>query len=738
MAVDLRANAIISFTTRGLGSVTSAAGALNRFGSRAGTMIAGGLDRARNAASRLNSASLQAAAGIGAIVYRTQEFEKKALGARIATIADAMQRVNGRIVVDHARIAREGELIKQQALDISRAYGVQPTGLMEAAEAAAKMGISLEKAEAIMRTSAMLNMADPEQGFGQAAEFLGTLSKQFRAPEGSKEFGQWILSTGDKIATVASGTRTSISNIEEGFRQFSGVFATFGATVDQSAALVGAMSQGGLLDVESGTALKSFALRFIKPTLGGVAALSAAGFDRSKYMDLTGADPLKGTMQLMRQFGAYLGKQDKERILQMLSAAQKAGKGADPAHIDKVAGYIQKRTGGKEAYEDTYLKVLNTITTAGGEVKLFEYIADIAKAFKENRLSPAQLAEIGEGRHISRMMTLFQQWGEVERLMGLINGLGGEGLDATRVEYLISSFGKWQSAMASLDRSLIRIRESDAFSSVIATFERFSGAIASMPDGQAEKLTALAVGIAAIAGSPLAIAVAGVAALAKVMGGIGEAKAAIADAKTMPDDQLNAIVEKMTPEQRRLTPEGQEWQKRRYARGADEWPLLNRLLGIDPTGGDKPLTTATSDTMLFRSAPGIKQMPPFHAVSRNPPNLGAGSWSPPPGWIGEDAWSGATGGKKRAPWYTRSAVPYSDPGHSMVRDIVPTAGPQTIDITGRVQADATVTGSADVTVNNEITVRVEGPGTVVNQTGRGGTANVPLNTGKQAAATKAE
>lgn len=66
--------------------------------------------------------------------------------------------------------------------------------------------------------------------------------------------------------------------------------------------------------------LKSTALRFIRPTLGGVSALSAAGIDRSKYMDLTGADPRRGTAQLMAQFGAYLGKEDKARSFSVLRA----------------------------------------------------------------------------------------------------------------------------------------------------------------------------------------------------------------------------------------------------------------------------------------------------------------------------------------------------------------------------------------------------------------------------------
>lgn len=737
MSIDLRANAIITFMTNGLGNVTAAAGALNKFGTRAGTTLAGGMDRARTAAARLSSAGWQAAAGIGAVVYRTQEFEKKALGARIATVADAMERVGGRIMVNHEKIAREGDAIKNQALDISKAYGIMPTGLMEAAEAAAKMGISLEKAESIMRTSALMNMADPEEGLGKAAEFLGTLSKQFNAPEGSKAFGDWILATGDKIATVASGTRTSISSIEEGFRQFSGVFATFGATVDQSAALVGGMSQGGLLDVESGTALKSAALRFIKPTIDGLSALSAAGFDRRNYMDLTGADPRKASLQLMQQFGAYLGKGDKAQILAMLSEAQKQGKGADPAVIDKVASFVQKRTGGKEAYEDTYLKVLNTITTSGGAVKIFDFLGDVAKAVKENRLSDAQLASIFEGRHISRMKTLFQQWGEVERLMSLINGLGGEGLDATKLEYLKSSFGKWQSALASMDRALIRIRESDAFSGIVNTFEKFAGVVSSMPAGQAEMLGALGVGIAALAGSPFAIAIAGVTTLAKALGYFNdknaEAKVGGRTVEQMTDAELAAGADSD------MAMYG-ELRKRRIARGLDSPTWLAQMLGWSGTDIKSPDLLDRMGGPWF-GVPGFSpgsQMPayrPFESARTNPPDLwgGDGSWQAPPGWLDESAWNRKG---KRAPF--RSAEPFQgSSGGGMVRDIIPTAGPQTIDITGRVQSDVTVQGSADVKVNSDVTVRIEGPGTVVDKKSTGGTAKVPLNTGRSMADTKA-
>lgn len=750
MSVDLRANAIIAFKTNGLGAINTAANSLNKIHSRQGSVLAGGMDRARSAATRLNSASLQAAAGIGAVVYRTQEFEKKALGARIATVADAMERIGGRVIVDHEKIAREGDKIKAQALSISQSYGIAPVGLMEAAEAAAKMGISLEKAESIMRTSALMNMADPNEGLGQAAEFLGTLSKQFNAPEGSKDFGKWILSTGDKIATVASGTRTSISSIEEGFRQFSGVFATFGASVDQSAALVGAMSQGGLLDVESGTALKSTALRFIKPTIDGLAAMSAAGFDRRNYMDLTGADPRKATLQLMQQFGAYLGKDQKFEILDMLAKAQKQGRGADPAIIDKVAGYIQNRTGGKENYEDTYLKVLNTITTSGGSVKIFEFIRDLAKASKEGRINDAQLASIIEGRHMSRIKTLFQQWGEVERLMQLINGLGGEGLDATKLEYLQSSFGKWNSALASMDRSLIRIRESDAFSGIVNTFERFSGAIASMPSGQAEMLGALAVGIAAIAGSPLAIAVAGVTGLAAAMGARNER---VSRYEKMTDAELQAEVDAMGANGG-ASDQFQELRKRRIARGEEQASWLDRQLGRAGHDYLSPDVMARDKAGGWFNLPGktfgttMPEYGPFDLARAIPPNLwanGDGFWQPPSGWVGEDAWNRKR--QRRPPWMSKrwnNSMPANDagvpqgPAGGMIRDIIPTAGPQTIDVTGRVQSDVTVTGEANVKVDSEVTVRVEGPGAFTDKRSNGGTAKVPLNTGKSVAPTSAQ
>lgn len=743
MSVDLRANAIIAFRTTGIGAVSTAANSLNRIQSRQGAILAGGMDKARTSVSRLSSASFQAAAGIGAVVHRTNEFQRKALGARIATIADSMERVGGRILIDHEKIAREGDRIKQQALEVSRAYGVSPAGLMEAAEAAAKMGISLEKADSIMRTSALMNMADPNEGFGQAAEFLGTLSKQFRAPEGTKDFGAWILSTGDKIATVASGTRTSISNIEEGFRQFSGVFATFGANVDQSAALIGAMSQGGLLDVESGTALKSTALRFIRPTIDGLSALSAAGFDRRNYMDLTGADPRKATLQLMQQFGAYLGKGEKFDLLGMLSQAQREGRGADPAVIDRIASYVQKRTGGKENYEDTYLKVLNTITTSGGSVKIFEFIRDLAKASREGRLNDAQLASVIEGRHLSRIKTLFQQWGEVERLMALINGLGGEGLNAARIERAKSSIGKWESALASLDRSLNTIRESDAFGSITDTVERFSGGVASLPPGQAEKLGALAIGIAALAGSPLATAVVGVTALAKAMGYRQER---FSRYEQMSDQELQAEVDAMG-KNGGASDQFQELRKRRIARGEEQPSWIDRMRGLPGHDYNSPELLGR-DGNWFRipgRTPG-SEMPdykPFERARITPPNLwanGDGFWQPPPEWVGDDAWNRKG---KNAPWWSRPAISPpapvlpQGPAGGMIRDIVPTAGPQTIDVTGRVQSDVTVTGQADVNVKSDVVVRVEGPGTVVDKRSTGGTAKVPLNTGKSMADTKA-
>lgn len=671
--MDLRANAIITAVDRFSGPVGRMAGALNamtRVSNRAAAV-------ASSARSVGNALAGPMAMGLGAIVYGTQEFEKKALGLRIASIADAMDRLG---TINHDKIAQDAEAIKASSLATSEALGVSPTGLIEAAEAAAKMGISLQKADAIMRTSAILNMVDPDVGHGSASELLGTIGKQFKAPEADAAYGDWIKATADKIAMTASATRTSVARIQDGLRQYSSVFATFGASVDQTLSVLGGMVQGGLLDEESGTALKSAALRFIKPTFEGLSSMTAAGIDRRKYMDLTGADPYRATNQLMRMFTGYLGKDEKQYLLGELQNAQKAGVGADPAFIDKIAAYINNKTGDKETIEDTYLKVLNTITSSGGRVDIFKYLDDIASKVKEGEMSDSQLATIFEGRHIARMKTLFSMWdSDVERLMDILQRTKGQGLDAALKEYQGSAYGRWEMAMASLQRAAVRLRESEGVTSLIGSIGNLANTIATLPKGAIEAIgyTAAALGGLAIGG----FALTGIATSISAIAGVLSLLAAIPAAPVLAISAALAY-------------------------------LAGELVGWDAIG--ETLTNAakvmgeTFDTIAS-------------AVTSFAGKIREGlDWL---GLIPKASASGAETNKYDHKAYRYGVNPDGTP-KGMVRDIDPTAGPQTIDVTGKV--DANVQGTVNGKMEVEVTVK--GGGEVTKQTG--GDLKGNLNTGK--------
>ena len=684
---NLNANAVITAVDRFSGPVARMAGALGAL-----TRAANRSEAVAHSARRVgHSLSGPMAIGLGAVIASTQEFEKKDLGLRIASIADAMDRFGN---IDHEKITRDAETLKSAAMSASKTLGMSPTGLIDAAEAAAKMGIALEKADAIMRTSAILNMVDPEVGYARASELLGTLGLQFRAPEGNEDYAEWIKATGDKVAMTASATRTTVGRIEDGLRQFSGVFATFGASVDQTMAVIGGMVQGGLMDTESGTALKSASLRFVRPTFEGLTALTALGVDRRDYMDLTGADPHRATNQLMRMFTGYLKKDDKAYLLSEMQKAQKEGRGADPAFIDKIAGFINGKTGDKETIEDTYLKVLNTITSSGGRVDIFKYLQDIAEKVKQGEISDAQLGTIFEGRHIARMKTLFNMWdGQVERLITILEKTHGQGLDAAVKEYQNSAYGRWETAMASLQRAAIRLRESEGVASLIDSIGNLADRLASLPKGAVEAIgyTAAALGGLAIGGFALA--------------GISTSIAALAGAL-----KLLAVIPAAPV----------------LAVGAAIATLVSYFVGWDRIS--ETLTNAAKLMGETFDTIGTAISAVIERISSILPDWIKGSGSKTTGYDpAKYRWGVNRDGTPKGP----------PPGHEdvidslargrggMVRDIDPTAGPHTVDVTGKVEAQGTVSGKVDVNVD----VKVEG-GQVVSKRTSGGDIKGSLETGK--------
>src|SRR5690349_20372140 len=110
--MDLRANAIITAVDRFSGPVGRMAGALNAL-TRVSNRTAAIAQSARRVGSALTGPM---AIGLGAVIASTQEFEKNALGLRIASIADAMDRFGN---IDHSKIAKDADALKSSSLAAS-------------------------------------------------------------------------------------------------------------------------------------------------------------------------------------------------------------------------------------------------------------------------------------------------------------------------------------------------------------------------------------------------------------------------------------------------------------------------------------------------------------------------------------------------------------------------------------------------------------------------------------------
>ena len=61
---------------------------------------------------------------------------------------------------------------------------------------------------------------------------------------------------------------------------------------------------------------------------------------------------------------------------------------------------------------------------------------------------------------------------------------------------------------------------------------------------------------------------------------------------------------------------------------------------------------------------------------------------------------------------------------------VPESGLPKLSLLDLSQRAVSVSGQADLTVKSEVTIKVDGPGQVTNQTANGGKVSVPLNSGK--------
>lgn len=469
------------------------------------------------AATQRFSAAVSTPLGIGmaALIQSTQEFEKSLVGVQIAGIADNLQ--DG--VVNFGKLRSEAEATKQEALALSEALRLNPDGLLKAGEAAAKMGLPAKNLATLMKMSGSVNVQDHSLSPDQAAEFLGSMGINFKAGDkaferggGSGDYNADITKLANQLLGVAHMTRTSAGRLQEGLRQFAPLYAGFGVTFAEASSMIGAMVQAGQLDTESGTALRSLGVRMLAPTAQGREAMLKADIDRSQFMDLSAVSGGKAFGDLMKLTDVRLKAKQRDALKAKLVEGEKGKKFLDEGWQQEFLRMYNDATGAKtaEAREANMERVLMSLTTGGGKVDMFGFMKMLADKMEKGELTDAQMSKLAEGRHLSKYKALFALMPKMLELFDKAKNLKSEYTDNGTQLWRDSSAGRWQGALASMNRAFIRLRESEGITNLIDSLSRLGEAIARAPAGAVEALGKALVGLAVI--GPVGLAISGAAA----------------------------------------------------------------------------------------------------------------------------------------------------------------------------------------------------------------------------------
>ncbi len=709
----------------------SAQAAANRYAG-----VAGRLDAVQGALKASASAfALPAAAAMGALISRTQEFEKALVGVQIAGIADNLK--DG--VVNFEAIRAQAENTREEALRLSRALSLNPTGFVKAGEAALKMGLSADKVSKLMEMSGSVHLQDRQISQEKATEFLGTAGILFGAGADGRDYNADITKYANQWLGVANMTRTSASRLEEGLRQFAPLYASLGESFLDTAALVGAMTQAGQLDTEAGTALKSMGVRMLNMTHTGRDAALVSGLWRNiqeqGLIDMTGTTARQAMLNLKQVLPGQIDRKSEPALRKLLEEGEKNKAFTDAGYQNRLFAMLNKITGAKDAptREAVQEKTLGALLTGGGKIQMTKILQLMAKMYEKGELTDAQLAKIGEGRHLSRYKALFKMLPEFEKLQKSLSGINSEFTDAGNKLWNESNAGKWEGTVAAMDRAFVRLRDTAGVRSFVEMLEQAATKFAELPKGVQE-----------FGGKALAASV-GVGALGMALGGISKAATVLAASPIIRALLIGGGIASVIGRDIFMGPRPQvgdmpgEGMTELFGEGAPIWETLERLkllgselgdafsdisgstgelakefaelFGIDPEGSVL-LTGLKKINSLITSATGaVKLMRDWWKGGSFPNDLSP--YLPPDA---QDFYRQYRNRKEPIP--VAPPPPINAP--DSLRQFGSTGGPQR----------HVVEGQADVKVQSEITVKVDGPGQVTDQRGGSGSVSMPLNPGR--------
>ncbi|MGJ4951872.1 phage tail tape measure protein [Bradyrhizobium sp. HKCCYLS20291] len=282
---------------------------------------------------------------------------------------------------------------------IASKYG-DATEIMKTFNELLKAGFSVDAAKGAIET-VMQGAATAEDMSGSdLGGYVTKLATQYKL--GMKSTEDAAASTQrivDNLVYGALKTSASTKDMAQSFRYVGAAAAAAGNSVEQTNAMIIAMAKAGVLNSESGVALRSAYVRMVKPTKAGRATMARLGLDYSSYVNQgkrTGANVSAG----LAASGYDI---DPKLIDKVLAANKDSPEKQRKAIFDAVVAKMgsqgaQDMSAIMEAVDDTF-------TTAGSEIDLLK----LAKDLKSKGATQGDLANIFEGRQSVRMLSLLSQ-----------------------------------------------------------------------------------------------------------------------------------------------------------------------------------------------------------------------------------------------------------------------------------------------------------------------------------------
>jgi len=200
----------------------------------------------------------------------------------------------------------------------------------------------------------------------------------------------------DGLSYAANVTVGSMRDFSESLKFAGGILGATGTSLEQSLAMFTGLAKGGILGSEAGTAVRSLAVRMIKMPKGGQASLAKYGIKLSDYVH---ARPMtgKGVSDALGATEYSLSEKEANAAIARGGASPEGQKKAIAKAL--VAKYRAKSATDLAAIQNVVDEVVGI---AGSIIDIFAFL----KKLKAAGVAPGDLANIAEGRQISRTQTL--------------------------------------------------------------------------------------------------------------------------------------------------------------------------------------------------------------------------------------------------------------------------------------------------------------------------------------------